>query len=49
MLAPVAPYPAGLLEHHSQGQTCVRAMVAMAAAHWILKQEQPFHVFHTEA
>jgi hypothetical protein len=38
MLAPVAPYPAGLLEHHSQGEACVRAMVAIAAAHWILQQ-----------
>jgi hypothetical protein len=38
MLAPLATGPAGLHEHQSQGQTCVGAMVAIAAAHWILEQ-----------
>jgi hypothetical protein len=38
MLAPLAPNPAGLLEHQGQGQACVSAMVAIAAAHWILQQ-----------
>jgi len=38
MLAPLAPNPAGLLEHQRQGQTCVSAMVAISAAHWILQQ-----------
>jgi hypothetical protein len=38
MLSPFAANPAGLLEHHSQRQSCVSAMVAIAAAHWILQQ-----------
>jgi hypothetical protein len=38
MLAPLAPNPAGLLEHQRQGQTCVSAMVAISAANWILQQ-----------
>jgi len=38
MLAPLAPNPAVLLEHQRQGQTCVSAMVAISAAHWILQQ-----------
>ena len=38
MLAPLATDPSGLQEHQSQGQTCVGATVAIAAAHWILEQ-----------
>ncbi len=38
MLSPLATDPAGLREHQSQGQTCVSATVAIAAAHWILEQ-----------
>jgi hypothetical protein len=38
MLSPFAPDPAGLLEHQSQGQTCVSATVAIPAANWILQQ-----------
>jgi hypothetical protein len=38
MLSPLATDPAGLLEHQSQGQTGVSAMVAIPAAHWILQQ-----------
>lgn len=38
MLAPFAANPAGLLQYQSQGQACVSAMVAIAAAHWILQQ-----------
>ncbi len=38
MLSPLATDPAGLLEHQSQRQTSVSAMVAIPAAHWILQQ-----------
>jgi hypothetical protein len=37
MLSPLAANPAGLLQHQSQGHTCVSAMVAIAAAHWVLQ------------
>jgi hypothetical protein len=49
MLAPRVADPVRSQEHHSQRQFCVSATVAMTAAHWILQQKQPLHVFHTEA
>jgi hypothetical protein len=39
MLPPFAADPAGLHQHQSQGQTCVSATVAIAAAHWILEEQ----------
>jgi hypothetical protein len=39
MLSPFAADPAGLHQHQSQGQTCVSATVAIAAAHWILEEQ----------
>jgi hypothetical protein len=49
MLTPLAADPAGLQEHQSQPETTVSATVAIAAAHWILQQQQPLDVFHAEA
>jgi hypothetical protein len=38
MLSPLATDPAGLCEYQSQGEACVSATVAIAAAYWILEQ-----------
>jgi hypothetical protein len=38
MISPFATDPAGLRQYQSQGQACVSATVAIAAAHWILEQ-----------
>jgi hypothetical protein len=40
----LAPDPAGLPQHQREGKSCISATVTVAAAHWILQQQQPFKI-----
>jgi hypothetical protein len=44
LLPALAPDPASLPQHQRQGKSCINTTVAMAAAHWILQQKQPFKI-----